>query len=418
MGTRYQRTVAVTSTARGSLEEVVWAGAQEMLRRALEDEVERFLQRGPYERSEEFRGYRNGTHPERAIGIGLGSVKVRVPRVRDVPETVAPQGFQSQVVERYQRRSQQQQLLFQRLYLEGLSSGDFEPVFRELLGGEAPLSESTILRLKTTWEAEYEEWRQRELGEHRYAYVWFDGVYVGCGQEREKTVLLCVLGAREDGQKELLALEEGYRESTASWSGVLRSLRERGLEAPLLAVGDGALGAWKALDEVFPATRRQRCWNHRVLNVQDQVPRRLQPEVRGRLREVWEAETRAECESRRDLVVAWLHGEGQERAAETVLRDWEDFVSFYDFPREHWLHLRTSNAIESVFAGVRLRTRVAKRMHRRENALYLVFKVIERLGRNWRALNGGRTVMALVLGGEVFKDGVLQRSRPTEGQAA
>ncbi len=184
MGTRYQRTVAVTSTARGSLEEVVWAGAQEMLRRALEDEVERFLQRGPYERSEEFRGYRNGTHPERAIGIGLGSVKVRVPRVRDVPETVAPQGFQSQVVERYQRRSQQQQLLFQRLYLEGLSSGDFEPVFRELLGGEAPLSESTILRLKTTWEAEYEEWRQRELGEHRYAYVWFDGVYGGGGQER------------------------------------------------------------------------------------------------------------------------------------------------------------------------------------------------------------------------------------------
>lgn len=231
-------------------------------------------------------------------------------------------------------------------------------------------------------------------------------------------MLLCVLGAREDGKKELLALEEGYRESTASWAGVLRSLRERGLEAPLLAVGDGALGAWAALDEVFPETRRQRCWNHRTMNVQDQVPRRLQPEVRRRLRELWEAETGAQCESRRDLVVAWLREEGQERAAETVLRDWEDFVSFYDFPREHWLHLRTSNAIESVFAGVRLRTRVAKRMQRRENALYLVFKVIERLGQNWRALNGGRTLMSLVLGGERFNDGVLQRERSGEGQAA
>ncbi len=233
----------------------------------------------------------------------------------DLPEAVAPEGFRSGVVERYQRRSHQQQQLFSRLYLEGLSSGGFEPVVRELLGGQAPLSASTILRLRVDWEDEYAAWRQRPLAEHRYAYVWFDGVYVGCGQEREKTVLLCVLGAREDGKKELLALEEGYRESTASWAGVLRSLRERGLRAPLLAVGDGALGAWAALDEVFPETRRQRCWNHRVLNVQVQVPRRLQPEVRRRLRELWEAETRVECEGRRDLVVAWLREEGQERAA-------------------------------------------------------------------------------------------------------
>jgi transposase-like protein len=261
MGTRYQRTVEVASVVRGSLEEVVWAGAQEMLRQALEAEVQRFLRRGRYERSQEFRGYRNGSHPERAIGTGLGSVSVRVPRVRDVPEEVAAEGFRSRVVERYQRRSQQQQVLFSRLYLEGLSSGDFEPVFRELLGEQAPLSESTILRLREAWEQEYQAWRERRLDEHRYAYVWFDGIYVGCGQERQKTVLLCVLGAREDGTKELLALEEGYRESTASWSGVLRSLRERGFEAPLLGSGDGALGAWAALDEVFPETRHQRCWN-------------------------------------------------------------------------------------------------------------------------------------------------------------
>jgi putative transposase len=299
-----------------------------------------------------------------------------------------------------------------------LSSGDFEPVFRELLGEGAPLSESTILRLKAGWEQEYRVWRERRLEEHRYAYVWLDGVYIGCGQEREKTVLLCVLGARDDGTKELLAMEEGYRESTASWCEVLRSLRDRGLRAPLLAVGDGGLGAWAALGEVFPETRHQRCWNHRAMNVQDQLPKRLQGEVRSELRQLWEAPTREECEARRDLLVARLRELGQERAAETILRDWEDFVTFYDFPREHWSHLRTSNAIESVFAGVRLRTRVAKHMQRRENALYLVFKVVERLGQNWRSLNGGQTLMTLVLAGERFADGIFQRQEDRIGNAA
>jgi putative transposase len=418
MGTRYQTRFEGASTVKDALEEMAREGARSMLQRALEEEVAAFLGRERYERGGEFRGYRNGSHPERTIGTGMGSVAVRVPRVREVPEALAAAGYQSQLVQRYQRRSHQQQRLFSQLYLEGLSSGDFEPVFRQLLGEDAPLSESSMLRLRGEWEQEYRAFRLRPLRAQRYAYLWFDGIYVGCGQEREKTVLLCVLGAREDGQKELLALEEGYRESTASWSEVLRSLRERGLRDPLLGVGDGALGAWAALDEVYPETRRQRCWNHRVMNIQDQVPKRLQAEVRTRLRELWEAESRVECERRRDLVVAWLREEGQERAAQTVLRDWDDFVSFYDFPREHWLHLRTSNAIESVFAGVRLRTRVAKRMQRRENALYLVFKVIERLGQNWRALNGGQTVMTLVLAGEVFKDGVLQREHGSEGQAA
>ncbi len=418
MGTRYQRRFEGASTVRDALEETAREGARTMLQQALEEEVAAFLGRERYERGGEFRGYRNGSHPERTIGTGMGSVAVRVPRVREVPEAVSATGYQSQLVQRYQRRSQQQQRLFSQLYLEGLSSGDFEPVFRQLLGEDAPLSESSMLRLRAAWEQEYGAFRVRPLREQRYAYLWFDGIYVGCGQEREKTVLLCVLGGREDGQKELLALEEGYRESTQSWGEVLRSLRERGLRAPLLGVGDGALGAWAALAEVYPETRRQRCWNHRVMNVQDRVPKRLQAEVRTRLRAVWEAESRAECEERRDEVVAWLEQERQGRAAETILRDWEDFVSFYDFPREHWLHLRTSNAIESVFAGVRLRTRVAKRMQRRENALYLVFKVIERLSQNWRALNGGRTVMTLVLAGAHFKDGVLQRTPGEEGQAA
>jgi transposase-like protein len=240
----------------------------------------------------------------------------------------------------------------------------------------------------------------------RYAYIWSDGIYLGAGLEPENSCLLVVVGAREDGRKELLAMELGYRESSASWAGVLRGLRDRGLDAPLLACGDGALGLWAPLDEVFPTTRHQRCWNHRVLNVLDKVPKRLWPETRRRLRESWSSLSRAECELRRDALVRYLEAHGQTSAAEMVLRDWDDFVKFYDFPAEHWTHLRTSNPIESLFAGVRLRTDVAKRMRRRENALYLVFKVAQRLEHSWRPLNGGLTVMTLLLGGARFVDGV------------
>ena len=206
-------------------------------------------------------------------------------------------------------------------------------------------------------------------------------------------------------------------ESTASWAGVLRDLRERGLAAPLVAVGDGALGLWAALDEVFPTTAHQRCWNHRVLNVQDKLPKRLQAEARRRLREIAEAESLVECEQLRSRYVAELCATGQAAAAETIQRDWEAFVTFYRFPKEHWIHLRTSNPIESLFSGVRLRTDATKRMRTRETALYLVFKIVERLGRNWRALNGGENLMTLVLEGCTFNDGVLQ-PRPAPAAAA
>ena len=223
-----------------------------------------------------------------------------------------------------------------------------------------------------------------------------------------------IVGARADGHKELLGMSLGYRESTDSWADVLRDLRERGLAAPLLAVGDGGLGLWAALREVYPTTRHQRCWNHRARNVLDKLPKRLWPDARQRLRQVWEAPTQASCEHRRDELAIWLHEHGQDPAAETLYRDWDDFTTFYDFPAEHWLHLRTSNPIESVFAGVRLRTNVAKRARVRENALYLVFKIVERLATRWRTLNGGATVMSLVLAGERFDDGILVRRPPRE----
>ncbi len=390
-----------------TLETVAREGARRMLDWALRAEVDEHLGRAHYERGPAFSGYRNGYARPREIGIGTWSVGIRAPRVRDTPPD-AP-AFESAILPKRRYLSLSTQRLFARLYLEGLSSGDFEPAFRELLGERAPLSASTIIRLKTTWEAEYETWRGRPISD-RYAYIWADGIYLGAGLEAESSCLLVVIGARADGAKELLALELGYRESTESWATVLRSLRERGLAAPLLAVGDGALGLWAALRAVYPTTRHQRCWNHRAMNLADKLPKRLQVEFRDRFRALYLAPTSAACEAARDELAMWLHERGQDSAAETLMRDWDDFTTFFDFPAEHWLHLRTSNPIESVFAGVRLRTNVAKRARVRENALYLVFKIVERLGRHWRVLNGGPTVMSLVLAGARFSDGVLVQS--------
>jgi transposase-like protein len=387
-----------------TLEELAKEGARRMLERALAVEVDEFLGRHRYERrllAEQ--GYRNGYGRPRPVAVGTWPIEVKAPRIRDLPPDTPP--FYSAILPRRRMLSPETQRLFARLYLEGLSSGDFEPAFRELLGERAPLSSSTILRLKEEWGSEYAAWRVRPLT-RRYAFLWADGIYLGVGSEPEHSCLLVIVGAREDGRKELLAMELGYRESTASWIEVLRALRDRGLEAPLLACGDGALGLWAALSEIFPDTRHQRCWNHRVLNMVDKVPKRLVPEVRRKLREVWDAPSRAECELRRDDLARWLHAHGQDGAAETLLRDWDDFTAFYDFPAEHWVHIRTSNPIESVFAGVRLRTDVTKRMGRRENALYLVFKIAQRLEQTWRPLNGGVTVMTLLLGGARFVDGV------------
>ena len=410
MATAYQSPdmEMATPVVAASLEDYVREGARRMLAAALEDEVAAFLGRARYAREQPFRGYRNGYLPTREVTVGVGAVEVRVPRVAQVPAEVAPDGFHSQIVPRYARASAQTQALFVRLYLEGLSTGDFAPVFRELVGETTALSATALVRLKERWADEYTSWKQRPLGNHQYAYLWADGVYLGVGDAPEKAALLCVVGARADGSKELLAMEVGYRASTESWKEILRDLRDRGVAAPLLAIGDGGLGLWAALDEVFPSTEHQRCWNHRVLNVQDKLPKRLQAEARRRLHAMWEADTQAECEHLRDGYVAELRAQGQGAAADCILRDWADFVTFYHYPKEHWVHLRTSNPVESIFGGVRLRTGVTKRMRTRETTLYLVFKLVERLSSNWRALNGGTNLMALVLEGCVFSDGIRQ----------
>ncbi len=392
------------AVVRDTLESIAREGARAMLARILEEEVDAFLGRPRYAPGGCRTGYRNGYAREREVGIGTWSVPVRAPRVSDLPEGSAP--FESAVLHKRRYLSTETQRHFARLYLEGLSSGDFEPAMRELMGDAATLSASTIVRLKAEWAVEYESFRTRPIT-HRYAYIWADGIYLGAGLEQEHSCLLVVIGAREDGHKELLAMELGYRESTESWAGVLRGLRERGLEAPLLAVGDGALGLWAGLREVFPATAHQRCWNHKAMNILDRLPKRLQPEARQRITAIWSSPTREGAEQERDATVTWLRGAGQADAADTLLRDWDDLVTFYDLPAEHWRHIRTSNVVESVFAGVRLRTDVAKRARVRENALHLVFKIVQRLAGSWRQLNGGATLMTLLLTGARFRDGVL-----------
>lgn len=295
-----------------ALEVCVQKGAKKMLAATLEEEVTNFLERLRYQRSSQFRGYRNGHHPPREITVGLGTIEVRVTRVvAKVPPKVAPQEFQSQIIKRYEQASEATRRLFARLYLERLATGDFEPVFWELVGETTALSSNAIVRLK-----EYEAWRKRPLWGHRYAYTWEDGVYLGAGPEKEKTALLCIVGVCEDGEKELRGMEPGYRESKESWAEMLRDLRNRGLEAPLTATGDGALGLWAALNEVYPTTEHKRCWNYRITNVQAKLPKRYQTEARRRLREMYETPTQEEC-----------------------------------------------------------------------NVLYLVFKIVERLSQNWRALN-------------------------------
>ena len=371
--------------------------------------VDRFrLGRDPWERSDDFRGHRNGYGRKRTVAIGTWAVPVRQPRVSDEPEGTPK--FKSKVLPPRTRMSMETQRLFARLYLEGLSTGDFEPVFRQLLGETAPLSPNTIVRLKEEWEDEYRAWKARSLKDEFFVYVWMDGIYIAAGIEDEKSCLLTLVGARSDGTKELIAMELGYRESEASWGEVFRGLRERGLRCPVLFIGDGNLGAWKGLGEIYPEARRQRCLNHRATRVLDKLPTRMEADTSTRLSELYSAPTKAAAERIRDDLVGWLRIERQVPAADTVFRDWDDFVTFYDFPADHWIHLRTTNPIESVFAGVRIRTDAAKRMRQRENALYLVYKIVRRLSFSWRALNGGPNLMAMVVAGQVFRDGELQGS--------
>jgi putative transposase len=334
-----------------------------------------------------------------------GTVTLRRPRARGLESR-----FVSRILPLFKRRSRAVGEVLPKLYLHGLSLGDFELAVRGLLGEGAPLSASTMSRLRGKWEAEYAVWRDRSLEDKEVVYIWADGIYVKAGLEKDKSALLVVVGALRDGSKEVLALESGYRESIESWGEVLRSLRARGLKAPRFGVGDGHLGLWGALREVYPETEEGRCWNHKITNVLDALPKRLRSQAGELLRRLPYGETQTECERLRDKFVG-IYSAGYPKACETLKRDWERMVAFYRYPKEHWTHLRTTNVVESPFASVRLRTRAAKRFKKVASATAMIWKVLLVAESRFRKLDAPH-LLPEVADGARYVDGI----RITNGQ--
>ena len=336
---------------------------------------------------------------------------MRRPRVRDTEER-----FESRLLPLFVKRSRQIAELIPELYLHGLSEGDFDLALRGLLGDDAPLSASTVSRLKERWNAELSEWRGRRLDELEVVYVWVDGVYVKAGFEREKAAVLVAIGALSDGSKVVLSAEPGYRESTRSWSAVLRDLRDRGMGCPRLVVGDGHLGIWGALRNIYPEAAEQRCWNHKIINVLDRLPKRQQESAKLMLRNIPYAESRAEAERMRTVFSRWCREHSYEGAAESLERDWERMVTFYDFPLEHWRHIRTTNPVESPFAALRLRTDAAKRYKRVDRAIAVIWKMLLVAESRFRRLKAP-DLMRDVYQGARYDDGIVMNTM-TEKVAA
>lgn len=395
-----------------------WAREQVQgwLQQALVAEVTEFLGRQSHERrGVDQEGYRNGLGKPRRLTMSVGTVRVRRPRVRGLQER-----FESQLLPLFVRRTTQVRDLLPELYLHGLAEGDFEMALRGLFGEGAALSGSTVARLKEGWQAEMAAWNQRRLEALQPVYVWADGVYIKAGLEKEKAALLVVMAGLKDGSKVTLAVKPGYRESRDSWSAVLRDLKDRGLPEPALVVGDGHLGIWAALRNVYPGAAQQRCWNHRIVNVLTQVPKTRHPEARKLLTDIPYAETKKQATNKRKEFQRWAQQAGYQRAAELIEEDWERMVEFYNFPKAHWRHLRTTNVVESPFAALRLRTDAAKRFKKVANATAVTWKMLLVGETKYRKLNTPH-LLADVIAGVRYEDGlkaVAPKEPNQEGAAA
>jgi putative transposase len=389
---------------------VLRAGARRLLAQAIEAEAETFLATMADQRLADGRArvVRHGHGPERAVHTGIGPVKVRRAKIRDraPAETGERVRFTSQILPRWGRRTTSLDALLPVLYLRGVSTGDFQEALAALLGKNAPnLSPSVIARLKSDWQTDYDRWQKRDLSARRYVYLWADGVYLQARMEPQAECMLVVIGATPGGKKELVGFQVGTRESAQSWRELLVGLKARGLAvAPELAVGDGALGFWKALEEVFPTTRHQRCWVHKAVNVLNKLPKSLQANARQDLREIWLAPDRVTAEAALATFEA-KYTPKYERAVACLVKDREALLTFFDFPAEHWDHLRSSNPIESVFATVRHRTVRTKGALSQETAKLMVFKLVMAAAKTWRRLKG-ENQLPKVIEGVTFKDGV------------
>lgn len=396
-----------------NLDEFVRQQIQGLLQELLDEEVNAFLGRLKSQRRapEATAGsapaaYRNGYGKPRQVSTASGTVTVRRPRVRGLA-----QRFASRVLPLFARRTQAVGALLPELYLHGLAQGDFELALRGLLGEGAPLSASSIGRLKAVWQQEFEAWNQRDLAEAEVVYLWADGIYVKAGLEKEKAALLVVVAALADGRKVILAVQCGHRESTESWAALLRDLKRRGMNSPRLVVADGHLGLWGALAQVYPEAGEQRCWNHRMLNVLDRVPAKVQGATQVWLRQMMYAETREKAVELKGKFRAWCEKHGWSSAAQVLSEDWERLVAYYDFPQAHWVHLRTSNPVESPFASARLRTSAAKRFKKTENATAMLWKLLMVAESRFRKVRAPE-LMAKVAAGVRYKNG---RPKQVEG---
>lgn len=394
-----------------TLDDLAREGARRMLVAALEAEVAAYIEAHQPERDE--RGHRqvvrNGKAQPRTVTLGSGSFQVEAPRVNDrrVDERGQRQRFTSQILPPYMRRSPKVAEVLPILYLRGLSTGDFREALPVLLGEQASgLSPTTITRLTAAWEAEYRAFCETSLADRDYVYLWADGVHFRVRLEEDRLCTLVLIGVRPDGSKELLAVDDGYRESTESWASLLRGLKRRGMKAPVVAVGDGALGFWAAVREVWPETREQRCWVHRLANVLDKLPKRLQPKAKQALHEIMYAESRERAEQE-ILRFAQEYESKYPKAVASLRQDQDKLLTFFDFPAEHWPHLRTTNVIESPFATVRLRQRVTKGAGSRLKALIMAYKLLDMAQKRWRRLNAPH-LLPLVRVGMSFVDGIQQ----------
>lgn len=375
---------------------------QEFVQDLLEEEVTALVGRRKSERRVDVDAppvYRNGYGKPRKLAMMSGTIELRRPRVRGLEEQ-----FESRVLPLFGRRTQEVGELLPQLYLHGLAQGDFELALRGLLGEGAPLSESSIERLRDKWVAEFEAWRRRSLHGLEPVYLWADGIYVKAGLDKDKACLLVIVAALRDGGKVLLAVESGYRESAASWGSLLRDLRARGMGTPRVVIADGHLGIWAALTEVLPEVAEQRCWNHKIVNVLDRLPKKLQSPARKLLCQIPYAPTRRAAEQLREEFRS-LYGPQQPKAVEALDRDWDRLVAFYSLPKEHWKHLRTTNPVESPFAAVRLRTAAGKRYKKVANATALIWRVLLVAERSFRRLDHPE-LLAQVAEGAIYEDGV------------
>lgn len=398
-----------TSFVDDPLTDLLRNGARKLIEEAVHAELEVLLASKENLRDEQGRRrvVRNGFLPERPLQTGIGEVTVKVPRIRDRSQTASPKiNFTSSILPKYMRKTRSLEALIPWLYLKGISSGDFSEALSALLGADAPgLSQGTISRLKAIWKQEYEVWRSRDLSGKEYVYFWVDGIHFNVRLDQDRQCVLVIIGATETGDKELIAIEDGYRESAQSWREILLDVKRRGLtDAPKLAVGDGALGFWKALHEVYPSTKWQRCWVHKTANVLNKMPKSQQPKAKQRLHEIYLAETFKEAGEAFDFFVETYQVK-YPKAVECLTKDRDVLLTFYDFPAEHWAHLRTTNPIESTFATVRLRTAKVRGCFSRETVLTMVFRLSQCAEKKWRRLNGSSQLVD-VLAGIKYIDGM------------